>query len=182
MWDEDVRLTDINHPLNLLDFKPTLGYIPLNAKLLDVGCGRGTYLLFLKKHRPDIITEGVDRTIEYVELCRAYGLNVKLGDAENLDYKDKTFDVVTSFHVLEHLKDDRNALDKLLKIAKIRVILILPKTIVSLNQLASIERYHYIPYYTPLTLTRLLKGFKFKIEQHYAPSGIYESWLVILDA
>jgi len=180
--EEDVRITDINHILNMMEFTPTLRYIPRNSTLLDVGCGKGTFLLWLKKHRPDVKTEGIDINPKYVEICRSKGLNVKLGDANNLTYQDKSFDVVTCFHVLEHLPNDREVLEKLIKIAKIRVILILPKTITKLEQLKVIDLHHYIPYYTPLTLKRLLKGIKAEVKPHYAPTGIYESWMVIINA
>lgn len=181
----DVRIPDPDHPLNVKDFKPVLDYIPRESTLLDVGCGRCTWLLFLRKHRPDVNAIGCDANPAYVQICRSRGVNARICDIMYLEFNDKEFDVVTAFHVLEHVEDDVKALSELVRVARKRVILILPARIVRLEQLQQIERDHYIPFYTPLTLSRLLKPFKQKhkvdVKPHYNPTGVYESWLVIID-
>jgi len=179
--EEDVRIEDPDHPLNHLDFKPVLKWIPKNSTLLDVGCGRGTWLLYLRKYRPDVISCGVDISKRYVEICRRKGLNVRLGDVLNLNFQDDEWDIVTCFHVLEHIADDRRALEELMRVAYKRVILILPARPIKMEQIETIEKYHYIPFYTPLTLKRLLRGIPASIYDHYNPTGVYESWLVLTD-
>jgi len=177
----DVRIPDENHPLNKLDFEPVLKYIPEKCSLLDVGCGKGTWLRFLRKHRPDVKAIGIDVNPEYDRKCREDKLNVMLGNIETLILPNLSYDIVTCFHVLEHLENDRNILLKLIKIAKFRVILILPRFFYSFEHLQTAFKEHYIPFYTPLTLKRLLKGLNAKVEEHYKPTGKPESWLVVID-
>ena len=179
--DEDVRVEDPFHPLNVLDFKPILGYIPANATLLDVGCGKGTWLLFLKHYRPDVKAKGIDVNPEYVEICRAKGLDVELGDIYSLSFARRSFDVVTCMHVLEHLEDDRAALMKLIDVARLRVILVLPRFYLKLYQWRSAFQEHFMVVYTPRALKRLLKGLKAEVKEHYSVDGEAESWLVVVD-
>ena len=80
------------------------------ARVLDVGCGTGHHLLFLKKlgyQDP----AGMDFSPIAIEFCRKQGLeHVEQGDATRLSYEDGRFDGVLAFDVIEHLADDGAAL------------------------------------------------------------------------
>jgi len=180
---EDPRIEDIDHVLNILDFKPILFFIPHGSSLLDVGCGKCTWLAFLRKHRPDVEAIGVDINPDYVRVCREKGFKAYVMDAMNLGFEPESFDIVTCFHTLEHLEDDRKALLDMVRIARERVILVLPRRPVRMEQIEEYMKHHYIPFYTPLALKRLLKGLKIiYLGEHYKPTGIAESWLVVIDA
>ncbi len=83
----------------LLKLLPT---VPESEKLkiLDVGCGTGYFEVLLGKLGHEVV--GIDLTDEMIsradDMIRIYGLeekaSVKIGDAENLDFADDTFDVV----------------------------------------------------------------------------------------
>lgn len=82
-----------------------------NASVLDIGCGSGDFLAHLKnRHFTDLT--GIDLTLSSVEKAKAKGLNVYCERME--DSNRGPFDVVTSFHCLEHVEDPvlfmRNAL------------------------------------------------------------------------
>lgn len=72
--------------------------------ILDVGCGTGGNLKMLARYGD---AEGVDVSPDAIAFCRARGLDcVRQGAAEQLPYEGETFDLVTSFDVIEHLDDD----------------------------------------------------------------------------
>lgn len=85
------------------------------GSLLDVGCGRGYFLS--KVH-------GVG--------CDLLGGDV-LAIAERLPFADRSFDVVTCFHTLEHTRDLPRAVRELRRVARKQLIVIVPRQ----------RRFHY---------------------------------------
>lgn len=84
-----------------------------NRKILDIGCGAGFFLAGMKRSGWKV------RGIEISDWAKNYAeevlkLEVEYSSIEEADYKEK-FDVITMFHVLEHLPDPS---DSLLKISK----------------------------------------------------------------
>ncbi len=72
-------------------------------RILDVGCGTGANLEMLSQFGD---AEGVDVSDDALEFCRAKGLKVHKGLAEELPFEDGEFDIVTALDVVEHLDDD----------------------------------------------------------------------------
>lgn len=92
-------------------------YVPLrNIKILDVGCGTGAVLDFLKDR--GFIVEGVDNNEEALKYCRNKNLSVTLGSAEKMEYPDETFDLVLALDVLEHLSDPALAVKEVFRVLK----------------------------------------------------------------
>lgn len=76
--------------------------IPPSAAVLDVGCGRGDFLLFLSGHGRR--TVGLERNPSARESAAARGLSVSGASIEEFAKENReTFDVVCAFHVVEHL-------------------------------------------------------------------------------
>ncbi len=77
-----------------------------NAKLLDIGCGRGDMLKAFEKNNYSVY--GIDISKESVELCHPINVqNVNLED-KSFDYNEKNFDVVFSKSLIEHLDNPLN--------------------------------------------------------------------------
>ena len=74
-----------------------------NAPLLDIGCGRGEWLLLLRDS--NIPATGIDTNVASVQECSAQGLNVSHADAITYlsNAKEKSLGAITLFQVLEHL-------------------------------------------------------------------------------
>jgi O-antigen chain-terminating methyltransferase len=70
---------------------------------LDLGCGRGEFLEILRE--TDIEARGIDLDAEAVAACTALGLTATQGDALAAlrAASDASLDLVTAFHVVEHL-------------------------------------------------------------------------------
>jgi len=79
------------------------------AKLVDLGCGTGRDLSYLKSTHPQLEIWGVDYSHAVVQYARKHysrpGLIFARSDATAPDeYPDSAFDFVVSSHVMEHLK------------------------------------------------------------------------------
>jgi len=96
--DEDVILKRKGFQKIALNIVKTL---PKNAKVLDVGCGKGTYLKEIHKIRPDLKLYGIDIG-EVKEFLPKY-IDFTKCSGDNLPFEDETFDFVFCFHVLEHV-------------------------------------------------------------------------------
>ncbi len=72
-------------------------------RLLDVGCGPGYFLSYLKDQK--VKSKGLELTEFLVDICRKHGLNVT--STELSKEKSGTYNALTLFDVLEHLTDPR---------------------------------------------------------------------------
>jgi len=79
-------------------------------KILEVGCGCGEFLEFLKPF--NVVPYGIEHKVESVMKAQALGLNVRQGyiDSEACTVDDAPFDAFLSFNFLEHQPDPNGML------------------------------------------------------------------------
>jgi len=88
-----------------------------SAEILDVGCGSGTLLGLLKNLGFHV--RGVDFSAEAAKIAAAEnGVNVFVGSLEQASFPAASFDVVTLFHVMEHVTDPRRVLEEVFRILR----------------------------------------------------------------
>lgn len=76
----------------------------LSGKLLDVGTGDGLFLKFASSSNFEI--SGTEVSAAAVRAAKElHGLDIRLTEIENSDFKKNHFDVATLWHVIEHVKD-----------------------------------------------------------------------------
>lgn len=92
--------------------------------VLEIGCGTGEDMELIKKSGFKV--EGIDIFKSSIELCKKMGLKVRLLSIEKLSEKKK-YDSVYAWHIVEHLKKDKEAIEKMLRIANKTVIFAVPK-------------------------------------------------------
>ena len=90
-------------------------YFPQGGKMLDVGCGTGAVMEFLKSRG---VVEGVDMSDKALEYCRKKGLEVKKGLANEIPYGENAFDAVFALDVLEHLDNPAGAVKEVSRVLK----------------------------------------------------------------
>lgn len=106
------RRPDLREPTNLRilakSFERILqGHLPadLGASILDVACGEGGLLLYLREKGYENL-DGFDLSPENVNLCHEVGLHfVKQWDVLKIDSYagTKKFDVIFAFDIIEHI-------------------------------------------------------------------------------
>lgn len=74
-----------------------------NIRLLDVGCASGAFIKIANKL--GVHAEGVEPMAFPARAATASGLKVTEGYLEDLNLPEESFDVVTLFEVIEHLKN-----------------------------------------------------------------------------
>ncbi len=81
-------------------------YIEPGNKLIDVGCGDGTFLDMLEKLKPGVRRFGIEFNAEATRQATAKGLHVFNEPVQLIALKQKEeYDVATTFQVLEHIAD-----------------------------------------------------------------------------
>jgi 2-polyprenyl-3-methyl-5-hydroxy-6-metoxy-1,4-benzoquinol methylase len=144
--EEQLKLIEIGKNLNikLHYFKKTDRELPRVNKvlgflkgiyfesLLDVGSGRGVFLLPFLEEFPFVKVKSVDILDKRVQLLSdlASGgienLSVEKADICEQPYADNSVDVVTMLEVLEHIPNVQEAIAAAVKIAKSYVVLTVP--------------------------------------------------------
>lgn len=93
--------------------------------ILDLGCGDGLLLSLLKDK--GIIGKGLDISDEAVAKTKNKGFEASVFDfSDRLPFADRTFDVVVSLDVLEHLYNPESLLREANRVSKDSVIIGVP--------------------------------------------------------
>ena len=105
------------------EFKVIAELLPNNTRVLDVGCGDGDLMNFLKKEK-NIEVRGLELNQENVQQCILKGLPVIQGNAETelLQFPDQSFDYVVLSQTLQAFYEPEKVLKDLLRIGKSVVI------------------------------------------------------------
>jgi len=137
--------------------------------LLDIGCGAGFFLKLAAEAGYSV--EGVEISPYAVDYARnKLGLSVFLGDLQAAALSPESFDIITLWHVLEHVRDPREFLAQVYALLKSKGLLALevPNVGSSAARISGTEwelmspKEHFY-YFTPATLRRYLEEAGFSI-------------------
>jgi ubiquinone/menaquinone biosynthesis C-methylase UbiE len=110
--------------------KSMLPDIGKGGKMLDIGCGNGGQTELFARHFRQAF--GIDLQVSRLPGFRREILNSGIdnltilgGTAEALPFLDESFDMVTCFEVLEHVRNENQALAEILRILKSDGLLIM---------------------------------------------------------
>ena len=88
-----------------------------HARILDVGCGTGYNLGLLARHGAAV---GLDLNERGLALARDIGRPLLRADTARLPFADDTFDLVTSFDMMQCIPTDREAVREMARVRKTR--------------------------------------------------------------
>jgi len=142
-------------------------YLKKSGKVLDIGCGDGYFLNYLKQNGWQVngieISEFAARKIK-----EKYDIDIFCGELSQAGYPDEYFDVVSLFEVLEHLPDPAEALLEVQRIIKKTGLLIMTvPNFDSLQRLLFGKYWHIIDpprhlfYFSRTTIDTILKKCNF---------------------
>jgi ubiquinone/menaquinone biosynthesis C-methylase UbiE len=96
----------------------------LGKNVLDVGCGKGILASHLSnKHT----VAACDIVINAESIKNSPEIQFKKAHCENLPFEDNEFDTVTCTHTLEHIQHLDIAIKELRRVARKRIIVVIPK-------------------------------------------------------
>ena len=107
------------------EFKIIANLIEANTRVLDVGCGDGTLMQFLKNNKK-IDIRGIEISKNNVQKCIGKGLTVIEGDAEKdlSQFPDGSFDFVILSQTLQAFLNPEKVITELLRVGKKAIVTI----------------------------------------------------------
>ncbi len=162
------------------------GLIGESGRLLDLGCGNGSYLYNIKQDwlvgKKIIDCFGVDIDRKALKYALEGGLKVKEGTLTSVAFPDDYFDIVRIGHTLEHISDPLGVLKEVFRITKQRgkVIIEIPNfdsigCKLLKDKWAGIDAPRHYFHFSPETLKKMLEicGFQcITIAKHKGISDI----------
>ena len=107
------------------EFKLIADLIETGTRVLDVGCGDGTLMEFLKNNKK-IDIRGIEISKNNVQQCIGKGLTVIEGDAEKdlSQFPDGSFDLVILSQTLQAFLNPEKVISELLRVGKKAIVTI----------------------------------------------------------
>lgn len=106
-----------------------------NETLLDVGCGTGISTKFWKCK-----AIGIDPSKELVKIC---GKQCRIGKAEHLPFKNRSFDYVISVTAVQNFDNIEKGLKEIKRVAKGTVIITALKKSQKIDQIRKLINRHF---------------------------------------
>ena len=97
-------------------FTGFLSFPGAGARVLDIGCGNGSFLWQMRSLGWEVC--GVEPDPQSAAQARAAGLDVRAGLIQDQSFPEAHFDAITMNHVIEHLHDPGDALQRCYKLLK----------------------------------------------------------------
>jgi SAM-dependent methyltransferase len=88
----------------------------VNGQVLENGCGVGMYVEHLTPHVRSII--GLEYDFERTLEARQLADRILCAAGENLPFDESVYDLILSHEVLEHVADDRQAVQEMVRVLK----------------------------------------------------------------
>jgi len=113
-----MRPDDLRYDLSLI-----ASWIEEGSRVLELGCGEGDLLYWLKKEK-SVKERGIEIEESRVEKCIQKGISVLQGDIneEIEDYPDNTFDYAICSQTLQQVFEPSSLIHSMMRVAKMGVV------------------------------------------------------------
>jgi SAM-dependent methyltransferase len=157
--------------------------------VLDVGCGNGGFLVQMKQM--GFVVEGTEWSAQSAaRVANEAGITIHVGDLLSLNLPEQSFDLITLWHVFEHLRDPHSTLQAIHRLLKPggRLIMSMPNAESWQARRFGPHWFHHDPprhlfAFGVQSLKNLLERDGFEIERisrwslEQNPYGFVQSWL-----
>jgi ubiquinone/menaquinone biosynthesis C-methylase UbiE len=98
--------------------------LPLRGHVLDIGTGKGRFVVALARHVPEVTTVDISADEQHFARLEATYAGVAnrmdfvLADARSLPWRTGSFDAATSWNVFHHLDDPERVFGEMLRVLK----------------------------------------------------------------
>lgn len=125
-WKE--RTSTEPAPRELDRFKTIARLVGRNEKVLDIGCGDGSFQRHLQQVHPSCQSLGVDTSSEAVSVAQKHGCTAQVLDTSKTlrNQIPGDWDVVTLMEVIEHVPDAENLMRQVLEFRPRRIFVTIP--------------------------------------------------------
>jgi SAM-dependent methyltransferase len=147
-----------------------------NNRILDVGCGIGYFLDVAKERGWEVY--GTEFTDKAIEICESKGIKMHKGPLNPINYSPESFDVITSFEVIEHINTPNPEVSNISKLLRKDGLFYI--TTPNFN---STLRYYlgpkynvigwpeHLSYYTPSTFENLMNRHSIEVRLRFKPQA-----------
>lgn len=118
-YKEEFKIGDFERPR----IEKIIDMLPMDKRILDIGCYDGTISQLIKEKNNVVI--GLDMSMNALNMAKKKGIECVSANAENLPFKDASFDVIVASEIIEHIFDTGGFLDEINRILKLNGELIL---------------------------------------------------------
>jgi SAM-dependent methyltransferase len=163
------------------DFTQFRAIVPAGARVLDVGCGGGSFVAMARMDGYD--AEGIDFNPDLVAGAAAAGLPVSAVDISGLEahLRGRQYDAFTMWQVLEHLEDPAGTLRQLRAVASPKTILVVAvpsdRFYLAERSRRPVTDYppHHLTRWTPIALRAAAERAGWQVTTHrYEPASLGE--------
>lgn len=89
----------------------------ISGSILDIGCGVGVYLERFNRMSPHVT--GIEFDFNRAKAAKDKGTSLTCAAGECLPFPPNSFDLVLSHEVLEHVQNDRESLEEIVRVLRI---------------------------------------------------------------
>ncbi|PIR69969.1 MAG: hypothetical protein COU47_00865 [Candidatus Niyogibacteria bacterium CG10_big_fil_rev_8_21_14_0_10_46_36] len=140
--------------------------LPKTASVLEVGCGMGAFLYFLKERGYENVS-GVEMGEEAAQKAQdVFGVPITVGDFFSQAYSPGSYDAVVGIALIEHMLDPRAAIKRMGEALKPGGVLYLnTPDLYGMTFRKQFFKFVHTYYFTSVTLSSLLEQEGFEVER-----------------
>ena len=123
------------------------------GRLLDIGCGKGSFLRECREIMPEWHYAGIEPSREEAQMARATGLEIHEGMFGEIDLGRDAFEMISIMHVLEHVHDPAAALASIHDaLATDGLLFVEVPNVLDLNMFYDLLLFEHLYHFAPETL------------------------------